>query len=88
MFVASDGGHTDAQRHDKRNGHRTGGHAAGVKRDGDEILRDQRSQHEHDAVAHDQQPVLRNAQQHTEHRDAQKQPDADRDGRNQHGVRH
>ena len=54
VAVASDGGHTDAQRHDE--GHRdgAGGHTAGVKGDGQELFGHEGRQHEDQPVEHDE----------------------------------
>ncbi len=55
VLVASDCGKAHAHGHDKRNRHRPGGDAAGVKGDGKEVLGHEECQDEYENIAYDQQ---------------------------------
>ena len=66
MTVAADGSDADAQRHDEGDRDGAGGHAAGVKRHGEELLGHKGRQHEDEGIEHHEELGQRNAQQHTQ----------------------
>ena len=77
VLVASDGRDAHSERHDERNRHRPGRHAAGVERDGeDRPVREKRAE-KHERVEHDQQRPQRDAEQNTRHADHEEQTHAD-----------
>ena len=77
VLVASDGRDAYSERHDERNRHRPGRHAAGVERDGeDRPVREKRAE-KHERVEHDQQRPQRDAEQNTRHADHEEQTHAD-----------
>ena len=78
MAVASDSRNTHAQRHDKGHGHGAGGHAAGVKRHGKELLGHKGRQQKDEPIEQHQQLWQRNADEHTQKGKDQKQAHARR----------
>ena len=86
VTVASDGGHTDTQRHDE--GHRdgAGGHAAGVKGDGQELFGHEGRQHEDQPVEHDEELGQRDAQQHAQEGHDEEEAHARRDREDERHV--
>ena len=78
MAVAADGGNAHAQRHDKGHSHGAGGHAAGVKRHGKELLGHKGRQQKDEPIEQHQQLWQRNADKHTQEGKDQKQAHARR----------
>ena len=81
--VAAYGRHADAQRQYERNGHGAGRHAARVKRHGQERIRHEKRQREHDRVGNEQKHPHFDAQENAQKRNHQKYAHADPKGRNQ-----
>ena len=86
LFVASDGGDTNAQRHDEGYRHGAGGDAAGVKGHRQEVRVGQGGQNEHNGIEHQQQRPQGDAQQDTQHADGQENAHAYRHRQDQHGL--
>ena len=88
VAVATDGRNTDTQRHNKRDRHRSGGDAAGVKGYGTKIFRNKQHQYKGQHIKRHQHPVQRNTEQHTQQSAYQKQANAQRNGIDQHRIGH
>ena len=86
IFVASDGCDTDAQRHNEGDGHRTGGHTAGVECHAEEAGIGESCQNKDDAVEEQQQPAKLNAQQDAQHTQQQKEAYTYRHRQDQHST--
>src|SRR5699024_7187418 len=67
LFIAADGGHAHAQRHDKGDGHGAGGDAARVEGHRQKPRVGPEGQQEHRRIKRQQQPPQRKAQQDADH---------------------
>ena len=86
MAVASDRRNAHTQRHDKGHGHGAGGHAAGVKRHGEELLGHKGRQQKDEPIEQHQQLRQRNADKHTQEGKDQKQAHARRHRKDQRAA--
>ena len=87
MPVASDRRNADAERHNKRNGHRARRYPARIKCDRPEILWYKKSKDKYNCIKSDQQIGKPDADQNPEHGDDQKNTDANGHRADQHSVR-
>ena len=88
MTVASNRRNTDAQRHDKRYGHRSGCHPAGVKGNRPEIFWHKHRHQEDDDIKSNQQDIQADSKQDSQHGDDQKDADSKRHRSDQRRVRY
>ena len=86
LAVASGGGDAHAQSHDKGDGHRACGDAAGIKCHRQKISGSKGGQGENYQIGDDQQAVQRNLKQDPQQRHHQKGSHACRHSADQHGV--
>ena len=84
VLVASDGGDTNAHRHDKRCRHRARRHTARIKGDAQIIRIRDKSQSKQDRIGNQQHPFQRNGEENTQHRCNQEKADAHRHCNDQH----
>ena len=86
VLIASDGGNTDAQRHNEGHGHRPRRHAARVKRHRPKFIRNEDTQDECRDIKDDEQHGEADAEHDAEHRDREEDAHSHRDRDNEQIV--
>ena len=85
--AAAHGSNADAERHDERHGDRPGRNPAGVKRRGKKALRRKGRKRKDHGIQQDQNDLQGFSEDNAQQRQHKEQPDADRDGQDEHHIR-